>query len=1051
MVRPDPSGQPARPLRHYVQVLLASVALCLLAALALHIVGDYRTRIAAARATADMTAAAAAAQAGTVLDNAERILRNLVRHPGIAALDPRRCHEVFRDSELLLPRYTTLVTVNANGVPICSASPLSRQPPQTRSWPSLLERFNQGNDPHSFAVSEPVRGTITDRMLVSFAMPLRDAAGQLTGAVLLPLDLETFPTVLEGRAANSDFYILSPRGNVILSSNPLVRLGRPAPDWLLFREGTEELNANPLIRDERMPQTVIAAARDIPQVGWHVVASLPAEPLLTQVWRAASLQAVLGLAAIVAMLVLMRLISRRVADPVYGLAALLHRAAQGERVEALHPTGALEIQTITRGVNRLIEAVNTREQALRQSEERLKHALDGAEEGVWEYDIVHDHMEFSPLFLSRMGYRSSELPPMLQTVLNLLHPLDSKQAIQRVNAFRNGEVERLNIEMRLRTKAGTYMWALVRGKVVEHDEHGRPTRAIGTHSDITPRKAMELQLRQAAAVFDNSPQAIIVCDRDNRIIAINPAFTAITGYDAIDVMGKNPALLSSGRQDRDFYAAMWHTLRTTGIWQGEVWNRRKDGNVYCEWLSVTRINDAAGNPTSYIGMFIDITSRKEAEARVTWQAHYDMLTELPNRRLLNDRLQQAIMRSMRHGRPGAVLMIDLDHFKEINDSLGHTAGDALLIETARRLQGTVRESDTVARLGGDEFVVLLDEISTVEDARLVAEKINAVLARAYRIEGRDYFISGSIGISVFPNDGRAGDDLIKHADSAMYAAKTAGRNTCRFFTADMQETVDERLTTVAELRAALQGEDIVLHYQPIVDLGSGRVVKAEGLARWQHAKRGLLSPVQFVPFAESYGLIGLLGDRVLAEASRQRRSWHEAGLDIGIAINVSPEQVKAGDFHTRVSAALEGEADIPQPLTIEITETLMMAGDRAHLETLDRLAESGVRIALDDFGTGYSSLSYLARLPAHLVKIDHAFVADIGTNRGERLVRAIIDIAHDLGLEVVAEGIETAAQLDFLRRAGCDYGQGFLIAHPMPADEFPAFVRDYRLEMPATS
>lgn len=1035
-------------MRHYVQLLLASVALCLLAALGLHILGDYRTRIAAAQAAAEMTAAAAAAQAATIIDNSERILSNLVRHPGIAALDPQRCREVFDDSTLLLPRYTTLVTVNANGVPICSASPLSRQQPQTRSWPSLLERFGQGNFQSGFAISEPVRGTITDRMLVSFAMPLRNAAGQLDGAVLLPLDLETLPTATENRTANSDVYVISPRGNVILSSNPAVRIGRPAPDWRLFGQSAEDLAAAPLVHDDRMPKSVIAAARDLPRAGWRVVATLPAEPLLEQVWRAAGLQAALGLAAIAAMLVLLRLIGRRVTEPVYDLASLLHRAAQGEPVEALRPRGALEIQTIIRGVNRLIEAVNSREQALRRSEARLKHALDGAEEGVWEYDIASDHMEFSPLFLARMGYRSSELPPMLQTVFNLLHPLDAKQAIQRLNAFRNGETERLNIETRLRTKSGSYMWALVRGKIVAHDENGRPLRAVGTHSDITPRKAMELQLRQAAAVFDNSPQAIIVCDRDNNISAVNPAFTAITGYEAVEVLGRNPALLSSGRQDRDFYAAMWQSLRTTGLWQGEVWNRRKDGNVYCEWLSITRINDAAGNPTSYIGMFVDITSRKEAEARVLWQANYDMLTELPNRRLLNDRLNQAIMRAMRHGRPGAVLLIDLDHFKEINDSLGHTAGDALLVETARRLQAAVRESDTVARLGGDEFVVLLDEIGTAEDARLVAEKINATLARAYRIEGHDYFISGSIGISVFPNDGRAGDDLIKHADAAMYAAKDAGRNACRFFTSDMQETVDERLTIVAELRSALQNDELVLHYQPIADLNSGRIVKTEGLIRWQHPQRGLLGPVQFIPFAESYGLIGLLGDRVLAEAVRQRRAWRDAGLDVDVAINVSPEQIKAGDFETRVVAAVESLSGIAQPLTIEITETLMMSGDRAHLDTLDRLARSGIRIALDDFGTGYSSLSYLARLPAHLVKIDHAFVWEIGSERGERLVRTIIDIAHDLGMRVVAEGIETEAQLAFLRRAGCDYGQGYLIAPPMPAEALPAFMRDFSLKAP---
>lgn len=1050
MSKTDPSGHQARPIRHYVQFLLAGVAFCLLAALVLHIISDYHSRISGAETMADMTAVAAATQASTIIDNSERILRNLARHPSVVALDPRRCHEVFDDSALLLPRYTALITVNADGVPVCSASPVSAQPRQTRSWPSLLERFGQGNAQGGnaqgdIAVSEPVRGTVTDRMLVAFAMPVRDAAGSLTGAVVLPLDLEGFSPALEGHTPGSDYYILSARGNVIYSSNPAVRLGRPAPEWALFTRSREDLAANPLVRDNRMAQTVIAASRDLPHVQWRVVASLPAGPELDRIWRVAGLQAALGLAAIVAMLGILRLIGRRVTDPVLSLAALLNRAAQGERVEPVQPAGILEIQAIIRGVNALVDAVTIREQALRQSEERLKNALDGSEEGVWEYDIAHDRMEFSPLFLSRMGYRSSELPPMLQTVFRLLHPLDAKAAMQQINDFREGRAERLNVEMRLRTKSGAYMWVLVRGKVAMRDADGRPLRAIGTHADITPRKTMEVQLRQAAAVFDNSPQAIIVCDRDNRIVAVNPAFTAITGYTAAEAIGRNPSILSSGQQDRDFYATMWQKLRASGLWQGEVWNRRKDGNVYCEWLSITRINDANDNPSSYIGMFIDITSRKEAEARVLWQAHYDMLTELPNRRLLNDRLNQAIMRAMRHGRPGAVLMIDLDHFKEINDSLGHTAGDALLVETARRLQRTVRESDTVARLGGDEFVVLLDEISSVEDARRVAEKINATLARAYRIDGHDYFISGSIGISVFPDDGRAGDDLIKHADSAMYAAKDAGRNTCRFFTADMQESVSERLTVVAELRSALQDGGLLLHYQPIVDFRSGQIGKAEALARWQHPQHGLLGPVQFIPLAESHGLIGLLGDWVLGTAIRQRREWFDAGLDVEIAVNASAEQAKANDFDGRVFAALEPVAGIARPLTIEITETLMMTGDHEHLAMLDRLAAGGVKIALDDFGTGYSSLSYLARLPAHLVKIDRAFISEIGSERGDRLVRTIIDIAHDLGLDVVAEGIETSAQLDFVRRAGCDYGQGFLIARPMPAAELPGFIRDFRL------
>lgn len=556
------------------------------------------------------------------------------------------------------------------------------------------------------------------------------------------------------------------------------------------------------------------------------------------------------------------------------------------------------------------------------------------------------------------------------------------------------------------------------------------------------RHLADEKLRIDALVFEESDQAILICDAANRIVSVNRAFSAITGYSLEEVQGRNPNLLSSGEHEREFYRELWAILNESGYWSGEIWNRCKNGKIYPEWLSINAVWDKDAAITHYVGVFSDTTELKAAADRMRHLAHHDSLTGLPNRIMLTEWLKHALARASLAGSELAVLFLDLDQFKLVNDTLGHTVGDELLKATAGRLAGCVRPADMVARLGGDEFVIVLDDVTGSRGAATVAQKIINALAQPLILEQHELVVTPSIGIGLYPDDGGDAETLIKHADVAMYRAKERGRNNYQLFTADMHVRAFERLAMENSLRRALERNEFLLHYQPQIDLGSRRIIGMEALLRWRQPK-GLIPPAQFIPIAEEIGLIIPIGEWVLRTACARNKAWQDAGFaPLRVAVNLSARQFRMHNLVAMVRSALTDSGLAAQCLELEITESIAMDHIEETIAKLDELKAMGVGIAMDDFGTGYSSLGYLKRFPIDRLKIDRSFVRDITTDPDDATIAvSIISLAHAMRLEVVAEGVETEAQLAYLSHHGCDEVQGYYFSPPLATEEFAAMLK----------
>lgn len=597
------------------------------------------------------------------------------------------------------------------------------------------------------------------------------------------------------------------------------------------------------------------------------------------------------------------------------------------------------------------------------------------------------------------------------------------------------------MEVRRRRKSGEIFWASLSLSVMR-DANGEPSGLIGYLADITERiKAAEKQ-RLNARMFEYSEEGIYITDADQRIISVNPAFSKITGYAADQVIGQLPRLFDSDRHDATFHRQRMDAIRVSGSWHGEVWERRKNGEVYLKWTSVCAVKNAQNKTTHYFSIFTDITERKRSEDRINYLAYYDALTGLPNRALMHKLIDQALFEAQRDQLFGALLFIDLNRFKQVNDTLGHEVGDRLLQQVGQRFRGALRNADVVARMGGDEFVAALFSISKREHAGHVAEKLLESLQAPILLDGHELHVSASIGISVFPDDSLDTATLLRFADVAMYRAKQLPQENYAFFSPEMNQTALGRLTIEADLRRALERGELLLHYQPKVNIASGRIIGAEALVRWNHPERGMVPPGEFIPVAEDTGLVVSIGEWVLEEACSQARIWEQDGLaPLKLAVNISARQINAG-LPRYIGALLSRHGLTPAWLELELTESMLMDNTESVISMMDELHAMGIALSLDDFGTGFSSLSYLKRFPIDSLKIDRSFITGTPGDADDcAITGAIVGMAKQLRLKVIAEGVETPEQLAFLKSLDCDEIQGYLFSHPLPADEFLAVLR----------
>ncbi len=695
------------------------------------------------------------------------------------------------------------------------------------------------------------------------------------------------------------------------------------------------------------------------------------------------------------------------------------------------------------GLARDITARKRVELALQESEDRLRTILDSVEACIYIKDCNYRYQYANRRLCELYGRPLTEMIGCDDSVFFDAPTAENLRMNDR-RVIENGErVAEEEVSTGIDHQIASAFYSV---KLPLRDQDGQIYGLCGISTDITDQKSTDASLRIAAVAFE-SQQGMLITDAQTIILRVNQSLVDMTGYAAQELVGKTPKVFASGRHDADYFKVMWDSINRTGSWQGEIWDRRKNGEIYPKWLSITAVKGIDGDVTHYVGTQNDITDRKAAEAQIRNLAFYDPLTSLPNRRLLADRLQHALVSSARSGKEGALLFIDLDHFKTLNDTLGHDKGDLLLQRVAQRIHASIRDGDTVARLGGDEFVVMLEGLNqdnkeAAKQTQVIADKILRAICQPYDLNGQKYRSSSSIGITLFDAQNNSSEELMKRADMAMYKAKAAGRNALRFFDPSMQSEVSERARVENDLREALRQQHFILYYQPQLD-GSGRITGAESLVRWQHPEQGVVPPGHFIPLAEETGLILPLGAWVLESACQQLARW---GLDparkaLRLAVNVSAAQLHQADFVEHVVALLEQAGANPHRLKLELTESRLLDDIEDSIDKMRRLSALGVGFSLDDFGTGYSSLAYLKRLPLEELKIDRSFVRDILTDPNDAAIaRTVVALADSLGLSVIAEGVETEAQRVLLAENGCRDYQGFLFSPPLPIDQFDALI-----------
>ena len=677
---------------------------------------------------------------------------------------------------------------------------------------------------------------------------------------------------------------------------------------------------------------------------------------------------------------------------------------------------------------------------LEKSERRLRDLLDSVEAGVVVHGPDSKITYANPKATIMLGIDSDEMQGKVASD-PAWHFVDAQQQRMAVEDYpvnriiRTGEsLSDMLIGIVKPSKETT--WVLLNGEA-SVDTSGALKEIIISFVDITEIKEAQSRLIQAAAVFEHTIEGVTITSADGAIIDVNPAFTNITGYSREEVIGQHPRVLLSDKHDRDFFRVMWKSLKTAGYWRGEIWNRRKDGSIYPVLMAISSFQNELGLTQGYIGVFNDIARLKKSEEKLEHLAHHDALTGLPNRLLFTSHLEQSVKNAKRHGTSVALVFVDLDRFKSVNDSLGHHVGDALLEAIASRLSETVRDNDMIARISGDEFIVLLEDVADQENVLFAIERIMGAFEQVFTIEGNSLRITASLGVSLLPQDAADATELMKHSDAAMYLAKDEGRNTYRFFTPEINDAVLEHALLGNALSTALEQQEFHLLYQPQVDLRTGDIVGLETLLRWKHPTLGMIPPGRFIPIAEQSGWMRRIGNYVLQAACTQGRQWLDAGLAFGrIAVNVSGRQFQSGSYLSELQQTLKKTGLPADSLEIELTESILMKRTPENIALLGQISDLGICIAIDDFGTGYSSLSYLSKLPIDKLKVDREFIRDVLVDKNDAaLAASIIAMGKALNLTVVAEGVELAQQSEFLKAHDCQLVQGYLFGRPAAADE----------------
>ena len=796
--------------------------------------------------------------------------------------------------------------------------------------------------------------------------------------------------------------------------------------------------------------------------------STPRDQILARVQQVRDQSVAVAIALLLVGLLCILFFARRLIRPLESISRAADAFVEGTPLPHLPVQHNDEIGVLARTFTEMTQHIRERTHALKEREQRLTTIMETVKEGIVILNADGRVESINPTAVALLGgSREALIGCSAHTFLPVLAeamPLSGAFTRETTARHRSGEeipaeisVSPFHIgERRLHTlivrditerhqieRERIHAQATLEQRVAERTSELRTTNEQLLH-EVALRIEAEHSLRLTRQAFENTSEAIVITDIDGIIVDINDAYTTITGYSRREALGARPEITASGRHDAAFYRDMWGALIEHGHWSGEIWDRRKSGEIFPKWLTINAVADERGATTHYVGIFTDITEAKATEARLEQLAYYDPLTALPNRALFQDRLGLGIRDANRHGARLALLFLDLDRFKLINDTLGHARGDELLCEVARRILGRVRANDTVARLGGDEFTIIVTDIEGPDDAAEVATAILDALGEPIHLGNQEIQSGCSVGIGIYPDDAADFDTLTRNADTAMYQSKGAGGSTYRFFSPEMDRDTHRRLELEGALRQAIRDGDLTLHYQPKLRLADGEVTGVEALVRWRHPERGLITPAEFIPMAEETGLIVPLGRWVLNEACRQMRVWDTQGFPpLRVAINLSARQFQEPDLIESIQATLRDSGLGAERLVIELTESTVMAEVERAVESMDRMRRMGLAISVDDFGTGYSSLSYLKRFPIQALKIDRSFIRDCADNSEDRaIVAAILSLAKSLGVNVVAEGVETIEQLTLLHELGCDEIQGYLCAHPAEAERLDTLLEE---------